>query len=284
MSEVRGRGRHVEPACGMDDVQCQYGRHRSQQGGGAEGHVIPLRRQWLPLDNRGLEDPDRAYSCERQYPDEDHQGVRHRCPAEECPGDDRDIPARAGMVQDQPDHHYRHRGADVIRRRQQDVHPGRQLRRQHDADRDEYPHYGLTPRGSALGQQRGQQHRERVRHGRGHVHDVGVQPAQEFHQRVLRDFGGVVRDVPEPPAVQQQVAVQHVPGLQGLACPIGVDRPRPRQLQVARESDDHAGNPDRRYRPRPQPQRTKPRGPRRTRCLVILGFGGQRLAQIHEPH
>ena len=122
------------------------------------------------------------------------------------------------------------------------------MRREHDADRDEYPHDGLTPGETALGQQRGQQHHERISHGRGHVHDVLVQPAQELHQHVLRQFGGVVRDVPERPAMQQQVAVQHVPALQRLARAIGVDGPCPRQPQVTGESSDRAEHPHCRHR------------------------------------
>ena len=248
LRETRGGGGHGKPASGVDDVQRQHARRRSQQGGSAKGQVVPLLRQWLPLDGRGLEDPDRAHSCQRQHPDEDHQCVRHHCPAQKCPRDDRDIPARAGAVQEQPDRHHRHRGADVVWRRQQDVHPGRKLRREHDAGCDEHRHHRRTPNRSALGQQRGQQHRERVGHRRGHVHDVLVQPAQQLHQHVLRNFGGVVRDVPERPAAQQQVAVQRVPGLQGLARAVGVDGPRPRQPQVAREGRDHAEHPYRRHR------------------------------------
>ena len=116
LGELRGRRRHVKPAMGVDDVQRQHGRRRSCEGGSAESHVVPLRRQWLPLDGHGLADADRAYSRERQHPDVEHQHVRHHGPAKERPGDDRDIPARAaGMVQDQPDHHHRHGRADVVR-------------------------------------------------------------------------------------------------------------------------------------------------------------------------
>jgi hypothetical protein len=131
----------------------------------------------------------------------------------------------------------------MVWRGEEDVHSGGQLRCEHDADGDEYSYEALTPGKITLGQQRSQQRRQRIRHGRGHVHYVLVQPAHELHQHVLRQFGGVVRNIPEQPAVQKQVGVQHVPGLQGLARAIGVDGPRPRQLQVGRKGGDHAEDP-----------------------------------------
>jgi hypothetical protein len=72
---------------------------------------------------------------------------------------------------------------------------------------------------------------------------IGVQPAQEFHQHVLRQFRRVEGDIRERPAAQQQVAVQHVPRLQGVARAIGIHGPRPRQLQVGSEGGGHAEHP-----------------------------------------
>jgi hypothetical protein len=40
---------------------------------------------------------------------------------------------------------------------------------------------------------------------------VGVQPEQAYQQEILRQLGGDERDVGQVPAVQQHVAVQHVP-------------------------------------------------------------------------
>ena len=115
LDELRVGSRHVEPAMGVDDAQSQHGRRRSRQGGSGESQVIPLRPPRLPLDRHGAVDADRADQHERQHPDVEHQHVRDHGPAEERPGDDRDIPAGAGMIQDQPDHHHRHGRADVIR-------------------------------------------------------------------------------------------------------------------------------------------------------------------------
>src|ERR1035441_5520666 len=73
------------------------------------------RRQPLPPGGPALAGTDRADERERQCPDVKHQAVRHLYPAKERPGDDRDIPAGAGTVQDQPDHQDRHGRADVVR-------------------------------------------------------------------------------------------------------------------------------------------------------------------------
>ncbi len=53
------------------------------------------------------------------------RGDRDLCPAKEHPRDDRDIPAGASMVQDQPDHHHRHGRAEMVRGGEEDVHSGR---------------------------------------------------------------------------------------------------------------------------------------------------------------
>ena len=115
VSEPGSGGGHVKPAVGVDDMQRQHARGPSQQGSSAEGQVIPLRRQCLTACDRRLDDPYRAYSREGQHPDKDHQRVRHHRPAEDYPRHDRDIPAGAGTIQDQPDRHHRHGSADVVR-------------------------------------------------------------------------------------------------------------------------------------------------------------------------
>jgi hypothetical protein len=94
-----------------------------------------------------------------------------------------------------PDQQDRHQRPDVVRPGDEQLHPGAELRGEHDPGRHQHAHRGLAPGRGALGQQNGEQDDQRVGHGRGHVHDVRVQPADQLDQHVLRQLGGVERDV-----------------------------------------------------------------------------------------
>ncbi len=113
--EHRDGSTDEKPAMGVDDGHRQRGRQRPGEGGAAEGQLVPLRFQRPPLDHHRLVDADRADQRERKNPDVEHQHVGYLGPAEERPGDNGDVPARPGPVQDQPDHHHGHRRADVVR-------------------------------------------------------------------------------------------------------------------------------------------------------------------------
>jgi hypothetical protein len=85
-----------------------------------------------------------------------------------------------------------------------------ELRRQHDPGRDQHPGHRPPIGDASPGQQHGQQYRQRVGHRRRDVGRVGVHAEEDLQQGVLRQLGGVERHVGQVPAMQQQVAVQHV--------------------------------------------------------------------------
>src|SRR2546429_612178 len=61
----------------------------------------------LVLDGYGADDAGRGHQDEREDADVEHEHVRYLGPAEEGSGDEGDVPAGAGAVQDEPGGHYR---------------------------------------------------------------------------------------------------------------------------------------------------------------------------------
>ena len=105
-----------------------------------------------------------------------------------------------------------------------------------------------TPPRASPGQQRAQQHHRRVEHRRQDVHLAWPQPVDHLDERVQRKLDGVKRDVPEPPAAQQQVAMPQ------SARPAA---PAPRGRRRARASGPAAGSTSTApARPRPAPPPT----------------------------
>ena len=110
----------------------------------------------------------------------------------------------------------------------------------------------LPPGRAAPGQQAGRQHQQRIGDGARDVDHIGAQPPDQLDERVLRDFGRVVRHVPEGPAVQQPVPVQHVPALQRLVRAVRGSGIGPGHPQVGNEQDD--GDHDKPGQPYPPGQ------------------------------
>lgn len=157
-------------------------------------------------------------------------------------------PPGASTVDDQPGEHERDRGTDMPHGQEQDEDPDPELGREHDGDGQQGPRPGPWP-GYAPGQQGGDEHDERVGHRRGDVRGVGVQADQAFQQRVLRQFGRVERDVRQVPAVQQDVAVQHVRGHEQDVRLVGILRVGTGHHEVRDEEQDSG---QREGRPREQ--------------------------------
>ena len=163
------------------------------------------------------------------------KGIGDLHPGQQDRHQDRNPPARPHPIKDQPDHHHRDLGSGVVGARQQCGAARSERRREHDPGRDQHPDRALAPGRVSPGQQRSTEHEQRVGHRRGDVHDIGVQPVGEFHQRVLRQLGGVKRQVRGRPAPQQHVAMQHVPGLQRERSPVRDSRDGLRLPEVGRE-------------------------------------------------
>ena len=147
-------------------------------------------------------------------------------------------------VDDQPGQQERHGGADVAEGQQQDEDADAELGGEHEAGRQQHPRRGLAAgflalADAATGQQHGEHDDERVGHRRRDVGGVGVQPEQTLQHEVLRQLGGDERDVGQVPAVQQHIAVQHVPRHQQVVRLVGVLRVRAGHLQVRDEEQRH---------------------------------------------
>ena len=91
-----------------------------------------------------------------------------------------------------------------------------ELRGEQDPGRYQRTDHAFPPCRPPLGQQAGQQHQQRVGSGGRHVDHVRAEAPDQLYEHVLGQLGGVVRHVPDGPAAQQPVAVQHVPRLQRL--------------------------------------------------------------------
>ena len=91
-----------------------------------------------------------------------------------------------------------------------------ELRGEHDPGPDKRADHAFPSCRPPLSRQTAEQDQQRVGYGGRHVHRRGAEPPDQFDDHVLGQLGGVVRDVADGPAAQQQVAVQHVPCLQRL--------------------------------------------------------------------
>ena len=171
-------------------------------------------------------------------------------------------------VDHQPRHQHRHGGTGMVRRQEHDL-GGAELGRHHDARGQQRPGPAPPGPGPPLGEPGGQQYEQRVGHGRAHVDHPGPQSQHGLDQRVLREFGGVERNVRDPPAVQQQVPVQHGPGLQHVARPVGGHGHR---LGLAPVQDEQAGGRQHDHGEPPGRARPRARGPRRAH----RGLGGHK--------
>jgi hypothetical protein len=113
-----------------------------------------------------------------------------------------------------------------------------ELGREHDPGRYQQADQPVPPGRAPPGQQAGRQHQQRIGAGAPYVDDIGTETPDQLDERVLRDFGRVVRHVPEGPAVQQPVPVQHVPGLQRLVRAVRGSGIGPGHPQVGDKQDD----------------------------------------------
>ncbi len=173
-----------------------------------------------------------------------HERVRDLGPGQHDRDQDRRPPLPRRAVQDQEDEQQRGMGPGVIRVAQQQRGVA-ERRGQHDAGGDEEADQALAAGRPALGQQPAQQDDQRVGQRRGHVHGVAVQPVDPLHEHVLGQLGRVERHVRHGPAAEQEVAVQHVPGLQGLAAALRGGRDRPGLGQVGgvqQDAQHHEGD------------------------------------------
>ena len=207
--------------------------------------------------------PDQAGGEKGQGTDDLHERIADDRPGHENPGADRDVPAGPGPVEHQQEKEHGHRGADVVRAAEQHLsRPGR-LRRQDHPGRDQCPYRALGTASAAPGDERGEQHDQRVGQGGHDVHRFRAHPGESRHGHVLGHLGRVERDVRGPPAVQQQVAAQDVPGLEDQSGAVGVDLGSPGDPHVAEHQhdrrDQRADDP-----PHPPPA---PRGSHRRRLV-----------------
>ena len=173
-------------------------------------------------------------------------------PGEHRAGRDRDVPAPRRAVQQQEDEQQRELGAQVVGLGEQQVGGVAELGCEHDPGRDQQADQPLPPGRAPPGQQASRQHQQRISAGTPDVDHIGAQTPDQLDNRVLRDFGRVVRHVPEGPAVQQHVAVQHVPGLQGLVRAVRGSGIGPGHPQVGDKQDD--GGHDKTGQPYPPGQ------------------------------
>jgi hypothetical protein len=97
----------------------------------------------------------------------------------------------------------------------------------------------------------------------GHVHGVRMQAEEEFQNGDERQFEGVKGDVAEDKAVQHEVTVQKVPGLERVIRPVRVHQLLERNPQEQREYQGGAGRP-------PQPGQA-PQQPRTRRAAPFTG-------------
>ena len=218
--ERRARRPDDEPAELVDQLECQPRDAGRDDRAGRERQLIPvlLQRAAPPVH------PDRADDHERHDSLVQDQRIADLHPGQQHCHQDRSPPARPHPIQDQPDHQHRDLGAGVVGARQQRVAARPERRREHDPAGDQHPDRALASGGLSPGQQRSAEHQQRVAHRPGNVYDIGVQPVDQLHQRVLRQLGGVERQVRGRPAPQQHVAVQHVPGLQRERPSVRIDR------------------------------------------------------------
>ena len=214
----RGRQRQLVPGDGPHPGHGQArGRRRLslRPCPGRRGRRRPPR----PQDPGG---PDQAGEEEGKGADHLHERIADDRQGYQDPGADRDVPAGPGPVEQQQEQEHGHPGADVVRAAEQDLgRPGR-LRRQDHPGRYQRSYRPLGPPRTAAGDEGGEQHEQRIGQRGDDMDHFRAQPGEGRHTHVRGQLSCVERDVRGPPAVQQQVAVQDVPGLKHHPRAVGV--------------------------------------------------------------
>ena len=236
-----------------------------------QGQFVPLGGQRLAMPEHREQDTGGAHNGERHGRGEQRHPVRDHHPGEHRADRDRDVPAPRRAVQHQEHQQHWQRGAQMIRLGEHQVRVVAELRRDHDPRRHREADQPFPPRRTAPGQQPGRQHQQRIGGGTRDVHVIRAQAAEQLDQRVFGNLGRVVRHVPEGPAAQQPVAVQHVPALQRLVSPVRGSRIRSGQPQVDEEQDD--GHQDRAGKPHPAGKAA----PRCFPCRLLSGNASSRV-------
>ena len=175
-----------------------------------------------------------------------------------------------------------YRGTQVVRPLHQHPRPQHQRGREQDAPAEQCPHDAFPAACAALGQQRGQQHHRRVDQRREDGYLDRPQPDDRLDDHVQREFDGVEGHIPQPPAAQQQVAMQHVPRLQRLSRRVRVELIRLGLPQVAPEqhqADGRRGRHPRDPRVTPGPPREPPHVLPERRPSRASGPGGRLIGQ-----
>ena len=296
--QLIGHRMQEEAPAGPEQPADHRGQALGEQGRHGQGQLVPMCAQAGPHPSRAAPllgevagDAHRAHRHQRDDPHHQHQRIRDQHPRQQQPDDDRYQPAwlkPLEPVDDQPGQHERHGRADVAERQQQDEDADAELWGEHEASRQQHPQPGFTTgylarADAAAGQQHGEHDHERVGHRRRDVGGVGVQPEETFQREVLRQFGGVERDVRQVPAVQQHISVQHVPGHQQVVRLVGVLRVRAGHLQVRDEKQRH-GQHGRRGGEQAAGRHPAGRPGRLRRLGVTAGCrGGQRGRPLRRP-
>ena len=247
--ELRAHRVQLEAARGPQQVQHDGACGRRRGCGGQQRALEPIRPQWLPGGDHPGVQPGGADQRERHDPGERHDRVGDECPGQQRADGGRHVPAARRAIQDQPGQQDRHATAQVVRRQQEQEDARPELRGAHDPGGDGHPDRGGPAGAASPGQCHGQQRHDGEGDRGGGVHHVRAAPEHQFHQHVLGQFGVVEGHVGQPPAVQQQVAVQHVPGLQGEHRAVGVPGVGLRHPQVAGEHRGRGGRPGRHREP-----------------------------------
>ena len=282
------QGVHLVAARRTDTVHRQPGQAHGNDGGRRQPRVVPAGppapHQWQGRPDQA----DQRYRHRRGVrsqrvvdlrPDQQQHRPRDRPPA---------FPRAVDEQQRQQD---RHADAGVIGGQQQDVRARDVAGRHQDASGEDRPDDALGAARGPPGEQRGAEHEQRVDDRGGDVRDIGAEAVDHRDQAVYRDLERGERHVGDEPAVQQDVAVHHVPALQHHPGGVGVHRRGPRLEQVAPEQRHRRG--DERARPEePRPGgRQPPRVWRPRRLLAIrgrdlrcVGRGRRHLSRLSVQH
>ena len=229
-SERRLHRQQGEPAGPPDQREQELGGAGRGDGRDDEGQLEPVPGR--PPAPGGVQQPDEGQRHDRVH---DRDLVGDGSDGEQHPARAGRVPAAGRALEQQEGAQDQHLGADVVRRPEQHVDAVAGLRRDHDPGRDQRPGPAFGTARPPPRQERGEHDEQRVRQRGGHVQHAGGKPARQLHGGVLGQLGGVERDVGERPAAQQPVAVQQVPGLEGVGRAVRPGGKRRRQPQVAAE-------------------------------------------------
>ena len=235
------------PAQAADQPHGERGRGVRQDTGRDQGQLVPLGGQGLAAAQDGQQDTAAADQRERHHRVQQRHPVGDDDPGQHRAGRDRDIPAPRRPVQHEEDQQQRQLGTQVVGLGEQQVRGVPELRREHDPRPDHQADQPLPPRRTAPGQQPHRQHQQRIGGSARDVHHIRAQPPEHLHEHVLGNFGRVVRHIPEGPAAQQPVPVQHVPALQRLVRAVrgsGIGPGHPQEGNEQHDGDHgERGNP-----------------------------------------